>query len=126
MSLRTTFGRVRGHGSAKTGTVQGAMQRLTALALVPLCLWLVIALVSHVGASYESMHAWLSSPCTTSLLLVLLAVGTVHAQLGIQMVVDDYVHGCAKSWTMIAVKFATTLLCVYAAVSVLRAAFAGV
>ena len=127
MSLRTTLGHIRGHGSAKTGTRQGALQRLTALALVPLTLWLVISVVAHVGSSYEHMHAWLSSPWTSSLLLLLLATGLVHAQLGLQMVIDDYVQGvCVKSWTVIAVKFATALIGIYAAVSVLRAAFVGV
>lgn len=127
MSLRTTLGHVRGHGSAKTGTRQGAMQRLTAMALVPLTLWLVISIVAHVGSSYEHMHAWLSSPWTVSLMLLLLFTGMVHAQLGLQMVLDDYVHGkCIKSVSVIAVKFATALVGVYAAVSVLRAAFVGV
>ena len=127
MSLRTTLGHVRGHGSAKSGTREGAIQRLTALALVPLTLWLVISIVAHVGSSFEAVHAWLSSAWTVSLLLLLLLVGMVHAQLGLQMVIDDYVHGkCIKSWTVIGVKFATALVGVYAAVSVLRAAFVGV
>lgn len=127
MSLRTTLGHIRGHGSARTGTHQGALQRLTALALVPLTLWLTISIVAHVGSGYERMHVWLTSPWTISLLLLLLFVGMVHAQLGLQMVIDDYVHGKSiRSWTLIAVKFATVLVGVYAAVSVLHAAFVGV
>ncbi|OIR06208.1 succinate dehydrogenase cytochrome b556 small membrane subunit [mine drainage metagenome] len=127
MSLRTVLGRVRGLGSAKSGTREGAMQRLTAMALVPLCLWLIASIVSHVGASYETMHAWLGSTHTSALLLCLLFALVLHVQLGLKMVVDDYVHGgCAHAVTLLAIKLGTVLVGVFTAVAVLRAAFVGV
>jgi len=91
-SFRTELARVRGLGSAKEGVHHWWMQRVSAVALVPLALWFVIALVAHVGADYAAMRAWLGSPITFGLMVLLIGATFYHAQLGLQVVIEDYIH----------------------------------
>jgi succinate dehydrogenase / fumarate reductase membrane anchor subunit len=126
MSLRSPLGRVRGLGSAKSGVGHFIAQRLTAIALVPLSLWFVISVIGHVGATYESLHAWLASPTTVTLLVLLIAVGVRHATIGLQVVIEDYVHiECRRIVWLVAAKFAVIFFGVLSAVSVIRVAFVG-
>src|SRR5690606_21337351 len=90
--FRTDMKRVRGLGSAKEGVAHWWMQRLTALALIPLSIWLVAALVAHTGAGYGAVRAWIAHPVTAGLLVLLLGATFYHAQLGLQVVIEDYVH----------------------------------
>lgn len=93
MKMRSNLGRVRGLGSAKEGVGHWWVQRLTAVALVPLTLWFVGSLIGQVGASHASVVAWLAQPCP-AIVLILLAVATFyHAALGLQVVIEDYVAG---------------------------------
>lgn len=89
---RSEIGRARGLGSAKDGVHHWWVQRLTALALIPLILWLVASVVAHVGAPHAEVVAWIGSPVTVGLLVLLLAATFHHGQLGLQVVVEDYVH----------------------------------
>ena len=91
-SFRTELARVRGLGSAKQGVHHWWMQRVSAIALVPLTLWFVIAVVAHVGADYATMRAWLGSPVTFGLMVLLVGATFYHAQLGLQVVIEDYIH----------------------------------
>jgi len=126
MTLRAPIGRARGLGSAKNGAGHFWAQRITAVALVPLLIWFVLSVVSHVGASYETMHAWLASPCNAALLTALLLAGFHHAQLGLQVVIEDYVSTeSTKLVSIIAVKFAAVILGIFCAVAVLRTAVVG-
>ena len=125
MSFRTPLGRVRGLGSAKDGTEHWWMQRLTALALIPITVWFVISVVGMVGASYEEFSAWLASPLVAGIFLILIAATFYHAVLGLQVVVEDYLHNeGVKIATLLAVKAAAVLLGLTAALSVLRLLFA--
>lgn len=126
MSLRSPLGRVRGLGSAKEGVHHWWQQRLTAIALVPLTLWFVISIIANVGASYDQMHEWLSSPGNATLLILMLVALFHHAQLGIQVVIEDYVH-CAvmKPVSIIATKLLAIAFGVYSVVSVLFVAIGG-
>ena len=90
--LRSGLGRVRGLGSAKEGVGHWWSQRLTGLALVPLGLWLAIALVAHVGLDRAGAVAWLRQPLTVGLLGLTIVATFHHAALGLQVVVEDYVH----------------------------------
>lgn len=111
MSQRSPLGRARGLGSAREGTAHWWAQRLTALALVPLTLWVVMSLVSLIGADYSAVAGWLASPLTAVLMILLLAMTFHHAQLGVQVVIEDYVHNEAlKIAGIIAVKFLALLL----------------
>jgi succinate dehydrogenase / fumarate reductase membrane anchor subunit len=126
MSLRSPIGRARGLGSAKQGVSHFLWQRLTALALVPLAIWFVASVVSLAGADYAQFHHWLSWPGNTTLMLLLIFAVFRHAQLGLQAVVEDYVHdGALRLASLIAVKFAALFFGVFAAVAVLRVVFVG-
>ena len=92
MSLQTPLARVLGTGSAKEGVDHWWWQRLTAVALVPLGIWFVIAVISLVGAGYAEAHAWVSAPLNMVLLIAFAAALLHHAQLGLQVVIEDYVH----------------------------------
>lgn len=91
-NLRTPLAVARGHGSAHEGTSHFIMQRLTALALIPLVLWLVFGLVCHAGASYNEFKDWIAAfPVALSLILLLIAAFW-HASIGLQAVLEDYIH----------------------------------
>lgn len=106
-ALTTPLSRARGLGSAHDGTHHFILQRLTAIALVPLTLWLVYGLVTHVGADYRSFVGWVKNfPVALGLILTLIATFW-HASLGLQIIIEDYVHEpIAKVASLIAVKFA--------------------
>ena len=126
MSSKSPLGQARGLGSAKTGAENWWAQRWTALALVPLVLWFVIMLIAHLGDSYVMTRAWIGHPVTASLLIVLVVVAFWHAVLGLQVVIEDYVHGEAmKIGSLLAVKGAAAVLAVVTVVSVLRIALEG-
>ena len=93
MSLRTPLGRVCGLGSAKEGTHHWWAQRLTALALIPLTLWLIYSVLSMTTLDYMAAIGWLQSPLTSTLLILFIIALYYHAELGMQVVIEDYV-GC--------------------------------
>jgi succinate dehydrogenase / fumarate reductase, membrane anchor subunit len=125
-SMRTPLARVRGLGSAKEGVHHWWAQRLTALALVPLTLWFVVSVAGLAGMDHAGAVAWIGSPPVTVLLVLLIAATFWHAQLGVQVVIEDYVHSEAvKLVALIAVKFAAVLLAIASIFAVLRLAFGG-
>lgn len=89
--LRSPLRRARGLGSARTGSKQWWAQRLTAAALVPLTLWFVWSMLHLTNASQADVAAWLASPFRLSLMLALIIATFHHLQLGIQVVIEDYV-----------------------------------
>jgi succinate dehydrogenase / fumarate reductase membrane anchor subunit len=124
MTMRSPIARVRGLGSAKNGTHHWWMQRLTAIALVPLTVWFVISVIRLAGADHAQVSAWLASPLTAVLMLLLIVATFHHLQLGLQVVIEDYVHGEAvKLGCIIAVKLASVALAVAAIFAVLKVAF---
>ncbi len=124
MSYRTPLGRVRGLGSAKEGTAHWWAQRLTAIALVPLILWFVISLLSMIGADHAAVKAWLGQPLPAVLAVLLIVATFHHAQLGLQVVIEDYVHNEGAKLTLIVlIKFAAVALAALAVFAVLKLAF---
>jgi succinate dehydrogenase / fumarate reductase membrane anchor subunit len=122
--LRTRLGRVRGLGSAKEGVAHWWAQRLTAVALVPLTFWLTASLAGLWGAGHAEVVAWLRGPVAPVAMIALLIAGFHHLQLGMQVVIEDYVHSEAAKWTLIvAVKLGAALAALIAVVAVLRIAF---
>ena len=93
MDMRTPLGKVRGLGSAKDGTEHFWRQRLTAIANVPLIIFLVWLAVSLVGAPHSQVTETVASPVTALLLLAAILSITLHMKLGMQVVIEDYVHG---------------------------------
>jgi succinate dehydrogenase / fumarate reductase membrane anchor subunit len=124
MSLRTPLGRVRGLGSAKEGVAHWWAQRVTAVALIPLALWFVAAVAAHAGADHKTALDWLGQPFV-AIVLVLLVVATFHhAQLGMQVVIEDYVHTeWARMALIVLVKFAAVALAIACIFAVLKIAF---
>jgi succinate dehydrogenase / fumarate reductase membrane anchor subunit len=92
MSLASPLSRVRGLGSAKSGTHHWWQQRLTAVALVPLGLWFIWSLIAVDVTEHASVVRWLREPVTVVLLILLLGALLHHAQLGVQVVIEDYVE----------------------------------
>ncbi len=92
MGLRTPLGRVLGLGAAHAGTEHWWTQRVTAVALLLLGSWFLVSMLLLPGFSYESVHAWLARPWN-AVLVILLAVSMAwHSSLGVQVVIEDYVH----------------------------------
>jgi succinate dehydrogenase / fumarate reductase membrane anchor subunit len=126
MQFRSPLARVRGLGSAKDGTQHWWMQRVTAVALVPLAIWFVVSLVALLGKDHAAFTAWVKNPLSATLLVVLIAATFHHAQLGLQVVIEDYVHHeGTKVAGVLLVKFAAVILAGIGIFSVLRIAFGG-
>src|ERR1019366_5915909 len=89
---RTPLSRARGLGSAKNGVEHWWMQRVTAVALVPLTLWFIASLMAIAGGDYGTVIAWFKRPLTTILMASLLTTLFHHMALGLRVVVEDYVH----------------------------------
>jgi len=90
--MRSPLGRAIGLGSAKEGLDHWWAQRITAVALVPLSLWFISAVVGLVGADLETVQNWMSLPLPAILLILLLIATFYHLSLGLQVVIEDYVH----------------------------------
>ena len=118
--LRSPLGRARGLGSARAGSKHWWAQRLTAVALVPLTLWFIWSVLHLTGASQADVQAWLSSPFRLAMMLSLIAATFHHLQLGLQVVIEDYVHeDTIKLAAILAMKGVCILLALICAVSAL-------
>jgi succinate dehydrogenase / fumarate reductase membrane anchor subunit len=108
MSLQSPLGKFLGHGSAKSGTEHWWAQRVTSVALVPLCIWFVFALLGMGDDfSHASVAAWIAQPFNAIGLILLVITLLYHSQLGMQVVFEDYVHtGWLYVSTMMVSKFA--------------------
>ena len=120
-TLRSPLGRVRGLGSAKEGAHHWWVQRLTAVALVPLTLWFIASLVVLTGASHGEVALWLARPHNAVLMLELIGATFWHGALGLQVVIEDYIHGeGVRVVTLLVMKAAMALLALFAALAVLK------
>ncbi len=126
MDMRTPLKKVRGLGSAKEGTHHFWVQRMTAVALVPLFVLFIIFIIAHIGAPYEEVVASLSNPFIAVLMGLMIVAGLVHMRIGMLEIIDDYVHGeVLKLVAVMANTFFTVLiggLCLFA---ILKIAFVG-
>jgi succinate dehydrogenase / fumarate reductase membrane anchor subunit len=124
MSLRSPLRRVTYLGSAKGGSAHWYAQRVSAVALLLLGLWLVVSLASLGGASHANVVAWLSAPIAAALAVLLVLVAAWHAVLGLQVVIEDYVDDKGRRVAMLlAVKFVFAVAAVVGVLAVLRMAF---
>ena len=126
MDLRSDLARARGLGTAKEGTGHWWAQRVPAVALVPLGLWFVFSAVSWGGMDLTAFRTWLNAP--GNLLLIVLFVVTLfyHMQLGVQAVIEDYVHGAsAKVTSLILNIFAAVFLGASSVIALFQVAFGG-
>lgn len=99
--LRTPYKTVTGLGSAHRGTDNWLVQRLTALALIPLLIWFVGALFLHLTAGRANLLVWLSNPFASFFMALALATAFYHAYLGIRVVIEDYIHHMLVKWCVL-------------------------
>ncbi len=126
MSQRSALGRVRGLGAAKEGVGHWWAQRMTALAMVPLALWFAASVASLTGADHAAVTAWIGSPVVAGLLILLIGTTFFHAQLGLQVVIEDYVHGEGRKLALLLlVKASAIVLALIGVLSVLMILFRG-
>jgi len=96
MSMATALKRVRGLGSARSGTETFWRQRVTAVANVPLIIFLVLSIAMHIGADYDEVRAYLAQPIVAVLFLALVLNAAVHMRIGLKEIIEDYIHGGLK------------------------------
>jgi succinate dehydrogenase / fumarate reductase membrane anchor subunit len=111
MSIRTPRARVRGLGSAKSGTTHFWHERLTAIALVPLTIAFIVILVSLLGRNHAFTVQTLGSPMVAIVMLLFVLTGVYHMKLGMQVIIEDYVHD--EGW-----KFALLIANIFFSVAV--------
>jgi succinate dehydrogenase / fumarate reductase membrane anchor subunit len=96
--MQSPLGRVLGLGSAKEGVEHWWRQRITAIAMLPLAIWFVIAALGLIGADRAAMVAWMHSPMAAVFAILLLVAAVYHLALGLQVVIEDYIH--SEAWKL--------------------------
>ena len=126
MSLRSPLRRVLGMGSAKDGVQHWWRQRLTSVALVPLTVWFAVSLLALPSLDHATVTAWMAQSWTALLLILLVLVATWHSQLGVQVVVEDYVPDPgARTVTLALLTFLHAVLALAGVFAVLKVALGG-
>lgn len=120
--MRTPLARIQYLGSAHSGTRDHMRQRATALAIAPLAIFFLVSLVALAGADFETARRYLAHPLVSLLLLALIGASIVHMRIGMQIIIEDYVHGEGrKHFTLLAnnvFSYAIGLACVFAALKI--------
>ena len=125
-TLRSPLGRARGLGSAKAGSAHWRAQRTTGLALVPLTIWFIYSVIHLSDASREAVMHWLSAPLPMVLMLALIVATFHHLQLGLQVVIEDYVHEEGnKFFSILLINFLTVAGAAFALFAILKIALGG-
>ena len=126
MTLRSPLGRARGLGSSRSGSDHYWAQRITAVALVPLALWFVASLITLTGSDLATVKAWICKPFNASALLLTVLTGIWHGLLGLQVVIEDYVHlPLGKHLGLIFIRLIAAFLAISVTLSTLKLALGG-
>lgn len=126
MSILTPFKRASGLGSTSDGVKHWWMQRMTAVALVPLTLWFAFAVAAHAGADYSTVATWFAQPFTTTMLTLFVFTAFLHASQGLTVIIEDYIHHDGiKVTALVGIKLTLVLLGTSSILSILHTAFAG-
>jgi succinate dehydrogenase membrane anchor subunit len=122
--MATPLKRVRGLGAAHGGTETFWRQRVTAVANIPLVIFLVLSIVSHIGASYAEVKAYIGNPVVAVLLLALILSAAIHMRIGLREIVEDYVHaeGC-KVISLILITFYAAIIGIASTLAILKISF---
>jgi succinate dehydrogenase / fumarate reductase membrane anchor subunit len=124
MSLQSPLGKVRGLGAAGNGVHHWWVQRLTSVALVPLGIWLLVSLLTLPSLDFVTLVAWIAGTWTASLLTLFVIIASWHSSLGIQVIIEDYVHDQGlKTVSLVLSGFVHAVLGVGGVFAVLRIAF---
>ena len=122
--MRSPLGCARGLGSARGGFESWWLERVMAVALVPLTLWFAASLIALGRGDYTTFVAWLKAPLAALLMVLLLIALFSHLALGLRVVIEDYVHSGAKIPALLAVSFACLALGLAGILVTLRIFFA--
>jgi succinate dehydrogenase / fumarate reductase membrane anchor subunit len=125
VSFRSPLARAIGLGSAKKGAQRWWAERVTAVALVPLSLWFIASIIAYSDSDYVTFVSWLRLPLTTCMMILLLIVLFYHSALGLQVVIEDYLHSGAKFVAVIGVRLGCCALAVAGIIGTLRIALSG-
>jgi len=126
MSLATPIARVRGLGAGREGVAHFKKIRVTSIASVFLTIWFVWSAVGLAGADHAAVVDWLGSTLNATLMILFIVVNFWHAQLGVQVIVEDYVHHTfTKTTSLIALAFATYGFGAASVLAVLKVALSG-
>ena len=126
MALRSDLGRVRGLGSAKDGTSHWWAQRVTAVALIPLSIWFVFSVIHLLGIDRVGLKTWLNAPGSFVLMALFSIALFYHMQLGVQVVIEDYVHNEKNKVVLLVFnKLLAVFLVVSSITSLMKIAFGG-
>ncbi|MGY8992613.1 MAG: succinate dehydrogenase, hydrophobic membrane anchor protein [Rhodospirillales bacterium] len=124
MEMRSPLARVRGLGSAKEGVEHWWVQRITSIALVPLVIWFIFSVPTLIGTDHAAFRIWISHHGNLVLMVLLVSTLFHHAQLGMQVVIEDYVHGKGtKVASILLVKLIAILCAVSSLIALLHVAF---
>ena len=124
MSMRTPLRQVRGLGSARSGTEHFWHQRLTAMANIPLTIGFVVVVASLMGRNHAAVVQILGSPLVAVLMLLFILSATIHMRIGMQVIIEDYVHDdFAKFTLLIANSFFTIVVALTSAFAILKLSF---
>ena len=126
--FRSPLKQVRGLGPSGEGTHHFWLQRMTALALIPLCIWFLYSLIAVLLAAEQTTVAlWFHSPINALLMAIMVVALFLHARLGIQIIIEDYVHcECAKITMLIVNSALKILLCVASLAAIAHLHFTGI
>jgi len=123
MSLKTPLSRARGLGSAKAGAAHFWHQRLTAVVLVPLTIWFVYVIARFTGADLIEVRLFFANPINATLMLIFVLAGLYHMTLGVQVIIEDYIHRESTKLALFVLnQFAGLALAVVCTIAILRLA----
>ncbi len=124
--LKTPYSRITGLGSAKEGSDHFWHQRLTAVANIPLILFFIISLISLLGSDHATVVNYLGSPFVSALMLMVILSVVIHMRLGMQVIIEDYVHGeLPKIACLMLNTFFAVFVGLVSAVALLKMSFGG-
>lgn len=124
-TTRSPLARAAGLGSSKSGVEHWWAERVSAVALVPLTLWFAASIIAHSGSDHAAFLAWLSAPVPALLMILLLIALFCHTALGLQVVIEDYVHSGVKFAAVLLLRLSCFALAAAGVFATLRIVFRG-